>query len=128
MIGKVITTLLKANADLTDIVPGDRIFPYMLNESTPLPGIVYTIEDVTPQYTKDGLHNDVCSFTIVSVSDNYNQLQDIVYQVREAVETEQGEYDGVRITRIIMTGQDEAFSINENVFINRLRFSTSIIY
>jgi len=128
MIGKVITTLLKANTDLTDIVPGDRIFPYIMNEKTPLPGIIYTVEDIDPQYTKDGLHNDICSFTVASVSDNYNQLQDIVYQVREALETEQGTFSGVQIKRIIMTGQDEAFSIQENVFINRLRFSTSIIY
>lgn len=128
MIGKVITALLKANSDLTDIVPEDRIFPYIMNEATPLPGIIYTVEDISPQYTKDGLHNDVCSFSIASVSDNYNQLQNIVYHVRGAVETEQGDFDNVRITRIIMTGQDETFSINENVFINRLRFTTSIIY
>lgn len=125
MIGKEILELLAANTDLTDLVPAAKMFPYVIEKDTALPAIVYTIETITPQYTKDGWHKDDSMFNVVSFNFNYEDLQEIAYQVRQACEWKFIE-SGNTIRHIRMTGQDEGFNITENVYVNRLTFSANI--
>jgi len=127
MIGKVITHILKDNADLLLLVPEANIYPYVINENTPLPAIVYTIDSLVPEYTKDGWVGDDCSFSIVSFSDDYAVLQNIVTEVRNALELESGVNEGITTQRIYLTGQSEGYNIIESVFLNKLSFSTVII-
>ncbi len=126
MIGKVIAKLLKEHSDLTDIVPDNRIYPYVMNEGTPLPAIIYTINSATPVYTKDGWVNDNVSFSVVAFSRSYNDLQDIAKEIRFALEMEQGT-EGVTIHNIYVSGIDEGFNISEDVFLCRLTFTTKLI-
>lgn len=122
MIGELIVTLLKANANLLALVNANNIFPYVVNEKTKFPFIVYNIESLDPDYTKDGWAGDVCTFNVISVSDDYADLQAIVAQVREAIELENGD----NTQRIIMTGMAEGFNLNEEAFMNKLSFRVKI--
>lgn len=124
MIGKEITELLKANTDLTDIVPGVNIFPYIINEDTPLPTIIYTINGSAPDYNKTGYAGEMVRFTILCLSRDYGQLQDITNEVRAALEFKTA--SPRIINRIYLTGYDEAFNLSEEIYIARLNFETYI--
>ena len=126
MIGKVIKSLLVSNIDLTALVPEDSIFPYVLNENTALPAIIYTINGLESDYTKDGWNWDDITFSVISLSDNYNTLQSIVYQVRTALELKYASVEGVTIEKIYLTGMDEGFNLVESVFMNRLTFTVKM--
>jgi hypothetical protein len=126
MIGKVIKSLLVTNIDLIALVPEDSIFPYVLNENTALPAIIYTINGLESDYTKDGWTWDDITFSVISLSDNYNTLQSIVYQVRTALELKYATVEGIVIEKIYLTGMDEGFNLVENVFMNRLTFTVKM--
>jgi len=126
MIGKVITSLLKANADLLALISADNIYPYIINEGTLLPAIIYMVDSLVPGYCKDGWVGDEYMFSILSFSDDYAILQQIVDEVRNALELEKGVTEGIGYERICLTGQSEGYNITENVFLNRLTFSTVV--
>lgn len=126
MIGKAIQALLTASADLLALVPEASIFPYVLNENTSLPAIVYTIDEIETEYTKDGWVQDEYIFSVVTLSKNYEILQNIIQEVREALELKSGEYGGVTLQKIYLDKFSEGFNITEDVFMNRLTFSVII--
>jgi len=122
MIGITIAAMLKKNAALLALVSTDNIFPYVAQENTPLPLIIYTIDTVAPEYAKDKWAGDDINFSIVSFSEDYASLQAIAHEVRTALELQ--EDSGTN--RIELTGQQEGFNIAENVFLNKLSFSIRI--
>ena len=122
MIGELIVTLLKANPALLLLVPETSIFPYVANPKTNFPLVVYNIESFEPEYTKDGWAGDYVSFNIISVSDDYANLQAIVTQVREAIELEHG----TNTLGIRLTGMMEGFNIDEDAYMNKLSFRVKI--
>ena len=127
MIGVTIKTLLEANSALTALVPAGRIFPYIADEKTPMPLIIYMINSIDPVYTKgisvaETWKHDQCKFSVLSFSNDYMQLQNIAKQVRVALECEgDANCDHIRVT-----GQDEGYNITENVFLNKLDFTVGI--
>ncbi len=121
-IGIFIAELLKANTALMLLVPETSIYPYVINENTPLPAIIYTVNSLDSEYNKDGWVADDCSFSVVSFSADYASLQNIVTQVREALELKKG----TNTHRITLVGQSEGYNITENVFLNKLTFSVRI--
>lgn len=127
MIGKVVRSLLDDSAALVALVPVARMFPYVLNEDTALPAIVYTIDSVFPEYQKDGWAYDKCVFSVVSLSTDYAALQEIVAEVRAALERKHGTVETIDIGWIYMRGQTEGFSLTDNVFFNKLTFDVNII-
>lgn len=122
MTGIIIADLLTKSEPLLALVPESSIFPYVADENTPLPLIIYTIDTVVPEYSKDGWIGDMVGFSVMSFSEDYAILQAIVLEVREALELE---YDA-KSQRIILTGQQEVYNINEDVFMNRQSFSVLI--
>lgn len=122
-IGIAIAGLLKANASLLALVNTDNIFPYMANPDTALPLIVYTVDSLTAEYDKDGWVGDDCNFSVISVSDDYSNLQLIATQVRAALELKKlaTYYD-----RIELTGMEET-AYQSGIFENKLSFSFRII-
>lgn len=127
MIGEVIYNLLSTDVALTALVPATKIFPYVLNESTVLPAIIYTIDTVSPEYTKDGWAQDDTTFSVTSLSKDYNNLQEIVTAVRRALEMERGIVAAITIQHIHLSGMTEGYSINEDVFANRMSFNVNVI-
>jgi hypothetical protein len=127
MIGKLIYGLLSEDVALTALVSSDNIYPYFLREETKFPAIVYTIDGITPDYTKDGWAQDDCSFSVVSLSTNYTSLQSIVVAVREALEMERGTVEGITIQHIHMIGMDEGYDVTTDIFANKLSFNVNVI-
>jgi len=126
MIGKLIYNLLSTNTDLTDLVPSNSMYPYIANENTPLPAIIYTIDSLTSEYDKNGWVNDTCTFSVVSFSDNYSLLQDIVLQVRNSLELMKGIISTYTVNRLQLEGLSEGYNITENCFLTKLTFSVQI--
>ena len=127
MIGKVIKSVLEDDAPLALIVPTARIYPYVMNEGTPLPAIIYTIDSVTPEYSKDGWATDEINFSVVSFSKNYTELQSIVAAVRTALERINGTIEGITIGWIYLNSMVEGYSVTEDTFLNKLSFNVNVI-
>ena len=89
-------------------------------KKTPLPLIIYTIETLEPEYTKDGWVGDICNFNIYSFCNDYTILQSIVKQIRVALEYQRDSTTSF----ITLKGQREGYNLNENVFLNELNFET----
>ena len=126
MIVKVIKSLLDSNGDLNDLVPINNRYPYVINEGTSLPAVVYTIDSLSPEYDKDGWVLDTIEFSVVTFSNDYSSLQDIVAQVRLALELEKGIVEDITIERIYLTGQAEGYNIDENCFLSKLTFVVEV--
>jgi hypothetical protein len=122
MIGETILKLLKANTDLTALVNEDNIFPYVAQEKTPLPFIIYTIDKIDSGYSKDGWTGDMVTFSVMTASDKYKSLQDIAKEVRAALELQ----SDTNTLRIIMTGFQEGYNLTEDAFMNKLTFQVQI--
>ena len=127
MIGRLIYSILSSDAALTALVPATKIFPYVLNENTDLPAIVYGIRDVSPEYTKDGWSLDNIEFTVVVITPSYSELQDIAVIVRDAMELFKGTVGTTTIQRIQMTGMNEQFLQDVNVFTSEMSFNVNVI-
>ena len=121
-IGLAISDLLVNATGLTALVPSGNIFAYIANEGTSLPVIVYNVDSLQSEYDKDGWVGDYCDFIIASYDSDYNNLQSIILEVRNAIEL--NKVDGTE--RFTMTSQQEGFDINENIFYNRLGFNVKI--
>lgn len=126
MLAKLITNILANDANLTSLIPSTSMYPYVMNSGTPLPGIVYTIDSIIPEYDKSGWADDQCIFSVVSFSDNYAILQSIVSAVRSALELKTGTYENISIDKIYLTGRLEGYNINEDVYLSKLTFSARL--
>lgn len=125
MIGQAINTILTAYAPLTALV-ADKIFPHVIGVDTTMPAVVYTVKGVVPAYTKDGWYQDECSFTVTSYGDGYSDSQMVATNVRKALELNSGTFTGNAITKIYMTGQEELYHYESNIYITKLSFTTKI--
>lgn len=126
MIGKAIASLLTSYAPLTGLVSAADIYPYVINENTDLPAIIYTIDSVVPEYDKDGWVGDDVTFSVTTFDDDYAVLQSIVSQVRNALEWKRGVTEGITLGLIRQAGFLEGYNINENVYVNRLTFNVYV--
>lgn len=125
MIGKVITSILTNDAALTALV-SNKIYPIVIGLDTPLPAVVYTVDSVDPSYTKTGWTQDECTFKVTSYAKDYADVQTVAAAVRKALELKSGTYSSIEITKIYMTGHEEYYQFDADVYINRLTFTTNI--
>lgn len=126
MIGKTIKSILYNNGALTTLVPSSKIFPYVMDEGTQMPFIVYIIDSVEPEYSKGGWHKDDVTFSVMSFAVTYPALQPIASAIRTAMEWNRTGSGTQEIQNIYMTGFDEGFILETNAFFNRLTFKVQI--
>ena len=126
MIAKTIKSILASNVALTALVPAVRIYPYVMNEDTTLPAIIYTIDSLDATYTKSGWVNDDIAFSVHSFAKEFSSLQSIVSAVRTALEFVQTGAGTQDINRIYVSGMDEGYDNNADVFYNTLLFQVKI--
>jgi len=126
MIGKTIKSILAGNNDLIALVPAARMFPYVMNEGTTLPAIIYTVDSLAPEYNKGGWALDEVTFSVASFADDYAELQTVVTAIRTALELNQTGAGSQSINKIYLISMDESFDPEQNVFGNRLTFSVKI--
>ena len=126
MIGKTIKSILAGNTALTALIPASRMFPYVMNEGTILPAIIYTVDSLAPDYSKGGWMLDEVNFSVASFAYDYAELQTVASAIRTALELNQIGAGTQSINRIYLTGMDESFDPEQNVFGNRLNFIVKI--
>jgi len=125
MIGKTIKSLLAGDATLVALV-GTKIYPYVMNEDTTMPAVIYTIDSLLGVYTKREWANDEISFSVYSFSKDYAQLQSVVSAVRGALELKSTGSGTQDINRIYLAGQDEGYDNMADVFYNKQSFTVTI--
>jgi hypothetical protein len=125
MIGKTIKNILTTNHSLTALVPVSGIYPYVINENTTLPAVVYTVDSILPEYNKGGWANDEISFTVFIASKDYSQLQNIIVAVRNALELNSTGYSTQEINKIYFTSFEEGY-IDMDTFFSRLTFNVIV--
>jgi len=125
MIGKLINYLLVNSTGLTSLVT-NKIFPYIINEETLLPVVIYTIDSLDAVYDKDRWVMDNVKFSVKNYASDYTQVQNIAYQIRLALEDMKGLINGINCNRIELAGQEEGYEVTEGVYYNKLIFNVSI--
>jgi len=125
MIGKAISTILSSYTNLTDIV-SNRIYPILAKAGTNLPLIEYTVDTITPEYTKAGWIGDDVDFSVISTALSYKLANELATEVRNALEETSGLQNGITIQKIYMDGFTEDFDLDGDSYIINLRFRTRV--
>ncbi len=126
MIGKTIKSIITTDAPLIALVPAARMFPYVMNEDTTLPALIYTIDSLDPEYNKREWANDTINFSIHSFARSYDSLQAIVSAVRTALEGNQTGTGTQDINRIYLNSFEEGYDQGADTFYNKLTFNVTI--
>ena len=97
-IGKSIYNILSSDTTITDIV-STRIFPNVAPQKTELPFIIYDVNGVEPNDTKDGASTlDTNDVMISCYSVTYSQASDLAQKIRVAMDRiNEGTYGGETI-------------------------------
>jgi hypothetical protein len=106
-------------------VPAAKMFPYVINEGTELPAIVYTIDTIGAVYNKSGWCNDEITFSVYSASKSYTQLQTIVSAIRGALEYKYTGSGSQDINYIYLNSFEEDHD-GIDTFYNRLNFKVIV--
>lgn len=131
LVGKYIYQALSNDDTLTALVSSDKIFPLKAKvqvnpetgdeEDITFPFIVYARESLTPIYTKDMLTSNQVKFTIIAVSDEYEESLEIANAVRNCLECKVYQDNNINISRIKLDTISEE-TIDE-AFIQTIGFS-----
>tara|TARA_R110000744_G_scaffold282777_2_gene394394 strand:- start:2217 stop:2627 length:411 start_codon:yes stop_codon:yes gene_type:complete len=97
-IGKAIYNILSNNVSITGAV-GTRIFPNVAPQTTALPFIIYDVNGVQPNDTKDGVSTlDTNDVMISCYSETYSEASRIAQYIRVAMDRiPEGSYGGEQI-------------------------------
>lgn len=115
MIAKAVYYNLSNAGGLTALV-GTNIFPEIAPEGTTVPLVVYSILDISPEYDKSGLRQDASTVGIMIFDDDFTDAVDILTQVRTALETVTGTFNGVTVTRAEITAIQSGFDLETMAF------------
>ena len=112
-VGKAIFSILSNNTNVAAMVANDddtlRIHPLKgyLEEITPF--ITYQLITGTPQQNKTAADVDAQRVQINVVSDNYDNMKDLAYKVRQALEYQKGTFEGVKVQYISLQSEQDMY-------------------
>lgn len=121
--GKYLRMFMVENEELMALITADKIFPLIANADTTYPFIVYSRNNLMPEYTKDFLTDNKVSFTVIVVSDEYIQSLEIANAVRHSLETYRHKDETITINPIRLDSVTE--ETYEDAYIQRMVFSFS---
>lgn len=125
MIGKVIYNILSGYTGLTQYV-SSKIYPIVMPVDTTLPAVVYAVDIIVPEYSKDGWYLDACDFKVTAYATEYSDAIEVADQIRNALEFVKGTYVGNDIGYIRMLAQEEFYQFDASVYIIRMKFNVLI--
>ena len=125
MIGKTVNSILVGANQIINLVPASRIFPYVMNENTIMPAIIYSIKPFNSEYSKGGWASDDIPFAIRMFSNNYTNLQSIVIAVRNTFEMNKSGSGTQEISACHLIGFEEGYA-GGDIFYCELTFKTKI--
>ena len=127
-VGLAIYDRLRNTSAVSDIV-STRIYPNVAPQiSATFPFIVYTVNGVTPNDTKEGVSSlDVNDVMVMCYSKTYTQAADLADKVRTALDRiPEGTYNNVKIQSSQFEGYNDSFSANagnEGIYVKTLDFN-----
>lgn len=123
-IGKLIYSLLTEDSELSSIIY-QKVYPLVADNNTTFPYVVYQRNGLqNKQSTKDGYCEDSCNYTVVAVSNKYDEVIEIANHIRRILERLTIVTDDVTLYNNKLIGADEQYS--DNAYIQRLNFQCTI--
>jgi hypothetical protein len=109
-IGKAIYNILSNNTDVVNLVD-TRIFPNVAPQTTEFPFIIYDVNGVQPNDTKDGPSTlDTNDVMISCYSETYSQASDLAKKIRIAMDRiPDAEYATIKIQSSQFQGYNDIF-------------------
>jgi|TARA_R100000084_G_scaffold74788_3_gene33659 hypothetical protein len=96
-----IRSILTADSDVSALV-STRVFPYLRQQGTAFPAIVYELEDTEPQQGLDGFQSLTrCELSVTNVAETYSGAKDLASKVRTALNGYTGTSEGVAIKSVV---------------------------
>jgi len=96
-----IRSILTAESDVTDLV-STRVYPYMRQQGSVFPAIVYELEDTEPQQGLGGFQSLTrCELSISQIAETYAGAKTLAEKVRTALNGYTGTSEGVAIKSLV---------------------------
>lgn len=102
----------------------NKVYPLVADNNVKYPFIVYKRANLVSQSNKDGYVEDTVIMEIVVVSDTYNTSIDLISKVRQMLENQTVEYNGLSINDAYVTMATEEYS--NNAFVQRLQITFKV--
>lgn len=123
LIGKVIYNVL-SDDDVTKEAVKNRIYPLIAEIDANFPFITFTRDNITSNYSKDGIYQDSVTFSIMVVSAKYSSSLDIANRIRHIFEKRKIESKDLTLYNIKLTGISESFT--DDSYTQELRFECTV--
>jgi hypothetical protein len=124
LIGKTIYKLLSESQELTKYLE-NKIYPLVADSDTTFPFITFSRDNVTPSaLTKDGIHEDTVSFSIMVVSNAYLVSLEIANLIRGIFEKKKIIGEDLVMNYVELSGIIEDYQ--EDSFTQNLRFTCKV--
>lgn len=120
-IGKVINSILKSSVELKALV-GEKIYPYAIEEDDTLPGVLYKINSIKPEYDKSGLVQDKNEVEILAYAKTYSSLLDVSSEIRKALELIKGEIVNITVKSSRVLDYYESYDLVQDIYFSRINF------
>ncbi len=101
-----------------------KIYPLVADNDAKFPFIIYKRVNLNSLMCKDGLYEDEATVEISVVTDKYSIGIEIANQVRELLESQTLNYQGLEITESRLMQASEEY--NNGAFVQRLQFNFKI--
>lgn len=111
LLGKAIYSILSGDTQIKNYV-SNKIFPIVAENNTIAPFIVYDINNITANYTKDGNLNDNVTLSINIIASNYYDAVTIANLIRAKIELIYGIYNDVNILQSLQTSFNVVWGID----------------
>tara|TARA_R100000655_G_scaffold71369_2_gene109742 strand:+ start:347 stop:754 length:408 start_codon:yes stop_codon:yes gene_type:complete len=96
-----IRTILTSDSDVSALV-STRIFPYMRQQGTAFPAVVYELDDTEPQQGLGGFQSLTrCQLSIENIAETYSGAKDLASKVRSALNGYSGTSAGIAIKSLV---------------------------
>lgn len=126
--GTYLRTILLQNADLMNVISGDKIFPIVAPPETTYPIITYTRDNIFPQYTKaapcGGWSNSVQVTYRIYTGNDHDSGEDIANELRNALEWVSYKDNDIKIHPIELISATEFF--NDDSYCQQLTFNVTV--
>lgn len=132
--GKYIYSLMVENAELSVLVDSDKIYPLRVElrldpdtgeeQEITFPFIIYSRTSLEPTYTKNFLTENLLKYTVIVVSDDYDNSLEVANAVRHALEGKAIRNEYLNICPIKLDSVTE--ETMEDTILQRMEFSFAV--
>jgi hypothetical protein len=125
-VGNAIYNLLANDATVSGFV-GVQIYPAEIPQAVEMPAIIYSINGIEPETTKDGPSKlDTYTIEIVAFSNKYDEMIDIYQAIRDKIDRYTGTVASINIDQINFTGFDREYSKEARIHMGIANYSVRI--